>query len=170
MEAAELYSDNRSNSCWVLEYILHLDNCTKTKKLLRLGCCSAIRQMLSKYDDVDSDLIEGNGPKDNDAKRKFEAFMGLFEHCGRMINDGLLSLETFKSIYEYRIKNMLTNNWIREDKLQDNRKGWCDFLDLCRKLGLDVPAPKRDKPKLNAQVSDDRPFLGIFSAKTLRII
>ena len=119
----------------------------KNEKVTEAQLYLTIRQMLSKYDDVHSDLIEGNGPKDNDAKRKFEAYMGLFEHCGRMINDGLLSLETFKSIYEYRIKNMLTNNWIREDKLQDNRKGWCDFLDLCRKLGLDVPAPKRDKPK-----------------------
>jgi hypothetical protein len=56
--------------------------------------------------------------------------MGLFEHCERLLEDGLLDEATFESIYAYRLQNIVVNKRIREVKLIDRSEGWTDFLKL----------------------------------------
>jgi hypothetical protein len=72
---------------------------------------------------------------------KVEAYMGLFEHCKAMLDNGLIDWETFKSIYNYRISNILNNEAIVSAKFKNPvvRKGWKDFIELAEAIHYEVP-------------------------------
>jgi hypothetical protein len=70
---------------------------------------------------------------------KVEAYMGLFEHCKAMLDDGLIDWSTFESIYAYRIDNILANPVIVREKLINEKDGWKVFIELVKRLGRNVP-------------------------------
>ncbi|HJU35071.1 MAG TPA: hypothetical protein VJ695_08110, partial [Nitrososphaera sp.] len=103
------------------------------------------REFFTKYDDVHENLRGGGkwtgpdqGPNSVEEWRKVEAYMGLFEHCNIMIDDGLIDVKTFKDIYDYRVKNILQNKIIKTAKLEREKKSWENFIQLCNKLGYPV--------------------------------
>jgi len=65
--------------------------------------------------------------------------MGLFEHCEVMLREGLIDLKTFSSIYRYRVKNILANKVIVQEKLVKEKKRWTEFIRLTHRLGLRIP-------------------------------
>ena len=73
--------------------------------------------------------------KENEEWAKLEAYMGLLEHIKRIRSDGLIDSETLRSIYGYRVKNILANPEIVREKLIKKFKGWGDFIELIRELG-----------------------------------
>jgi hypothetical protein len=106
-----------------------------------------LRKMFAEHDEVHFRLRGGGwpeghtGPSTSQEWAKVESYMGLFEHCNRMLEEGLIDLETFRHIYKYRVQNILNNQTIVQAKLNKaNRDNWKDFVDLAEnRLGLRIP-------------------------------
>jgi hypothetical protein len=135
----------------VVTLILGLVGMWRTRKIERAKFWLDLRDRLAKFQDIHVALCpdgEWHGwsgcPATNREWRQLEAYMGLIEHCGRMIDDWLLDWETFKHIYGYRIHNIAANPYITQAKLIRGAKGWGTFLGLTEKLeihvsGTDIP-------------------------------
>lgn len=101
-----------------------------------------LRKMFAEHNEVHLLLRGGDwsspnsGPRSRDEWAKVEAYMGLFEHCKLMLDDGLIDWKTFRDIYGYRVKNLVTNSVIVREKLILRNSGWEDFIQLVRKLRL----------------------------------
>jgi hypothetical protein len=104
----------------------------------------SFRDFLSKYDEIHLKLREDRekhqwSPTDKEMAQ-VEGYMGLFEHANRMLDMNLIDKKTFKDIYRYRIENILLNPMIADDKFRgDKRQYWQNFIDLCRKVDLEIP-------------------------------
>lgn len=125
-----------------------------------------LRKMFGEHDEVHKMLRDGTWPRslaasssvsnassmdtDSSGDRKepsteqwaaLESYMGLFEHCKAMIDDELIDLPTFSSIYRYRIGNILANQTIVKAKFLNKtlREGWKDFIALAEELKYKVP-------------------------------
>lgn len=125
--------------------------------------------IIQHHDDIHRKLIPGgpwskanSGPSVNDWP-DVEAYMGVFEHIYNMLDEGLISDKIFKSIYKYRLINILNNNTIKKEKLEKNGDQWSDFIALCRReeLGSLLPpflfvpitfTPDRNHLKISFQV------------------
>ncbi len=102
-----------------------------------------LRKMFKEHDEVHQRLRNPEdwrssriGPVNNDEWAKVEAYMGLFELCNILIKRNLIDIEIFKTQYEYRIRNILSNEVIRQKKLIDAKEGWKEFIELVKKLDL----------------------------------
>ena len=60
--------------------------------------------------------------------------MGLFEHCEIMIEQGLIDEQTFQEIYRYRLFNLVSNEWVRINKLNAIPDGWKRFIALLNRM------------------------------------
>jgi hypothetical protein len=120
----------------------------RNEKTTRAQMYLTLREMFSKHEEVHKNLrpggiwTKGKGPNNEETEMAraaawiiVESYMGLFEHCNRMIADGLLDLRSFKISYGYRVKNILKNHQIAYTKLVTFRRDWCEFIDLCVRLG-----------------------------------
>jgi hypothetical protein len=112
-------------------------------KVNRANFWLTIREMISKHNDVHLKLRPGGdwgdhkkGPSTHEEWAKVEAYMGLFEHFYFMLQKKLIDLQTFQSIYQYRLSNILQNNVIVEAKLKNEKSAWKNFIDLCKLVGL----------------------------------
>ena len=65
---------------------------------------------------------------------KIDDYMGFFEHCELLMQDKSLSEKNFRSIFEYRVHNILDNNNIVQAKLVDEKEHWKVFLELQSRL------------------------------------
>jgi hypothetical protein len=116
-----------------------------TTRIARATFWLELRKMFEEYDDVHVKLRpNGAWHKKNDVPSpddlpRVEAYMGLFEHCDRMIDQHLIDLPTFKSLYEYRIDNILDNKVIVFEKLLARGEDWEDFIHLVNRLGKEIP-------------------------------
>jgi hypothetical protein len=105
-----------------------------------------VRERFAKHDPVHRKLRpggewaqRGSGPNSPEDWADLEAYLGLFEHCEVMLSERLIDLSTFKAIYEYRIRNILANQIIVQEKLVKLAAGWLRFISLVRRLGLQIP-------------------------------
>jgi hypothetical protein len=109
----------------------------------------ALRDQFGRHDEVHRKLrpggpwagAEASGPRSADDWGAVEAYMGLFEHCEAMIEQGILDDRTFKRIYLYRVQNILANPIVVEEKLIKRRDGWQTFLQLVDRMKLKLPRP-----------------------------
>lgn len=77
-------------------------------------------------------------PSEEDWAR-LEAYMGLFEHCEKMLEQRLLDAPTFESIYGYRLQRIVENPLIVREKLVGRRWGWQDFIRLLERVESRLP-------------------------------
>jgi hypothetical protein len=65
-----------------------------------------------------------------------EAYMGLFERVWMLVKGKSIDIEVIERLYGYRIENIVTNNMIRETKLENKDFAiyWIDFIELWRAL------------------------------------
>lgn len=70
---------------------------------------------------------------------RLEAYMGLFEHCEKMLEQGLLDAPTFESIYGYRLQRIVENPLIVREKLVGRRWGWGDLIRLLERVEKRLP-------------------------------
>jgi hypothetical protein len=99
-----------------------------------------LRQVFTAYDDLHTNFRPG-GPWHGPDKyppladwARIELYMGLFEHCDRLLKEGLIDEQEFAAAYGYRLKNLLTNDWVVKVKLESIRPGWKGFINLCYRL------------------------------------
>ena len=63
-------------------------------------------------------------------KVDLERYMGLFERAKVFIDDGQLSPEHFRNLYGYRMRNLVKQPWVAEEKLRKRPDGWAYFIEL----------------------------------------
>lgn len=85
------------------------------------------------------DWSKDDGPKTNEEWASVEAYMGLFEHCEIMLEQRLIDEKTFREIYAYRLRNIVANDIIRQNKLIGHPYGWKRFLALLQRLKVKIP-------------------------------
>ena len=102
-----------------------------------------LEKMVTSHDDVHLKLrpggawTEGQSPATAEEWAKLEDYMGFFEHCELLIQDGSLSEKRFANIFDYRLRNILANKAICAAKLMSNeRPSWELFIALCKRFGL----------------------------------
>jgi hypothetical protein len=98
-----------------------------------------LRKMFAEHNEMHLLLRGGAGASPTWGRgewAKLEAYMGLFEHCKPMLDEGLIDWKAFRNIYEYRIRNIIKDPVIVREKLIKLGEGWPIFLQLMRELGL----------------------------------
>ncbi len=104
-----------------------------------------LRDRFGHHDEVHRKLrpggswANGGGPATSEEWAMVEAYMGLFEHCEIMLEQGLIDDRTFREIYLYRLRNIVANDIIRQQKLIDRASGWPRFLALLKRVNVDLP-------------------------------
>jgi hypothetical protein len=104
-----------------------------------------LRDRFARHDEVHRRLrpggswASGSGPETSEDWAMVEAYMGLFEHCEVMIDQRLIDQKTFQEIYAYRLKNIVANEVIRQEKLIRLASGWQRFLALLRRAKVHLP-------------------------------
>lgn len=102
-----------------------------------------LEKMIELHDEVHLKLRNGDwsvpnaGPDEDDleAWAAVEDYMGLFEHCELLMRNGSLSPDDFKSLFGYRVLNLIFNDVIMDAKLKsDEREDWELFLGLIDRL------------------------------------
>ena len=107
-----------------------------------------LRTSFAKHDDVHRALRPGGkwadskGPTTIDEYAQIEAYMGLLEHCEIMLSQRLVDEATFREIYQYRLKNLVANKWVREEKLCRCADGWARFIALLERMQVKYKCPK----------------------------
>lgn len=107
-----------------------------------------LRDCFSRHDRVHRLLrpgglwAKGDGPNNSEDWADVEAYMGLFEHCEIMLKERLIDEKTFKEIYDYRLRNIVGNKAIREEKLVSRKDSWKRFLDLLKRFEIELPSDK----------------------------
>jgi hypothetical protein len=101
-----------------------------------------IRKMFAEHWDIHLKLRNREWsltPPSDEELAKLEAYMGLFEHCEKMLKEGLLDWETFKAIYGYRVHNLLCDLIVVREKLIARRSGWLVFIKLLGRMCNEIP-------------------------------
>jgi hypothetical protein len=113
-----------------------------------------LRNLFTSYDDIHANFrptglwaVGEIGPPTPLDKGRTELYMGLFEYCDILLEEGLLDYHTFKESYAYRLRNLVTNKWVIQAKLIQHRQSWLAFINLCYRLGV----PIADVPPLTAE-------------------
>jgi hypothetical protein len=112
-----------------------------------------LRRMFSDYQDVHVKLRPRGAwyasPEhpNLDELPSVEPYMGLLEHCNRMLEQGLIDWKTFKHIYGYRVDNIMKNPAIVKAKLIENEENWENFIRLSHKLGYRRDGSTYSKPE-----------------------
>lgn len=102
-----------------------------------------LRKMFGEHHKVHLRLRSGKWPRDDPAPlapedwAELESYMGLFEHCEIMLQEGLLDWRTFRRIYSYRLRLILRYPLIVREKLIMWRSGWDDFVALLQRMEPD---------------------------------
>jgi hypothetical protein len=111
-----------------------------------------LEKMFSDHDDVHIKLRPGgewstnaSGPSTAKEWATVEDYMGLFEHCEILLDKGLIDIETFKSLFSYRLHNIIANETILVGKLIQESNDWRHFISLLNKL--DIPVPRQGSTK-----------------------
>jgi hypothetical protein len=69
---------------------------------------------------------------------RIETYMGLFERLFILIDRETVPVDIAHRFYEYRVGNLVHNEWVLERKLREKARGWSEFLALCDRFGIDV--------------------------------
>jgi hypothetical protein len=105
---------------------------------------------MSNYDDVHAKLRPGGdwasevpaGPQNAAEWARVELYMGLFEYCERLLEQGLLNQTDFDRNLRYRLTNIVANPIIVEAKLRPPLvQYWGDFVQLLARCKVDILAP-----------------------------
>jgi len=78
----------------------------------------------------------GVGPKTSFDWLIVEDYLGLFENCEKMLEDNVLDSELFRRSYLYRLKNIVYNDQIMNDKINNINEDWILFKSLMKRYGL----------------------------------
>lgn len=88
----------------------------------------ALEEMFRRHDTVHLKLRpggewaeRGKGPATPQELAELEDYMGLFEHCEALLRNKLVDADVFRSIFAYRLRNLVANDKIVHEKLINER-------------------------------------------------
>lgn len=107
-----------------------------------------LRSSFARHDEIHHKLHprgEWKNPRAPTTEEQFqvEAYMGLFEHCEIMLDQGLIDERTFREIYRYRLLNLVANDWVRVEKLCNIPGGWKRLIALLERVDVPYRCPKQ---------------------------
>lgn len=107
-----------------------------------------LRSSFERHDEIHRKLHprgDWKNPRPPSAEEQFqvEAYMGLFEHCELMLDQGLIDEKTFRELYRYRLKNLVANDWVRVEKLCNIPEGWERFIALLARMDVPYRCPNQ---------------------------
>jgi|GEM_PF-3426036 len=68
-----------------------------------------------------------------------DGYMGAFERLYLLLRDGVINRRDAKSLYGYRLENIVNNKEIRQAKLRNEEESWYYFSEVCKTLEIDIP-------------------------------
>ena len=101
-----------------------------------------LRSAFSKHDEIHrklhprGDWFGGTREPTAEEQYQVEAYMGLFEHCEVMLEQKLIDEQTFREIYAYRLRNIVSNEWILTQKLKAFPREWRRFIALLKRMNV----------------------------------
>jgi len=102
-----------------------------------------LEKMSQNHDEVHNKLRPGgewddgiSGPEASDEWSRLEDYLGFFEICEILIQDGSISEDKFKVLFEYRLSNIVSNQTIVTAKLVNEREDWKTFSKLLERFDL----------------------------------
>ncbi|MCP4269690.1 MAG: hypothetical protein GY777_29650 [Candidatus Brocadiaceae bacterium] len=109
----------------------------------QLQALVAFDGMMARYEHISAGLCPGGELYEKQKLSReeltdVERYMGLFERAKMFIDEDFLTLEVFRRLYGYRMINVASHPFIRQNKLIDRAEGWSYFLDLYKKLYPDL--------------------------------
>jgi hypothetical protein len=101
---------------------------------------------MSNYDDVHAKLRPSGdwasevpaGPQNAAEWARVELYMGLFEYCERLLEQGLLNQTDFDRNLRYRLTNIVANPIIVKKLRPPLVQYWSDFVQLCARCKVDI--------------------------------
>lgn len=79
-----------------------------------------------------------NGPNSANEWAMVDAYLGLFEVCNRMLDNGQLSSDMFRNQYLYRLENIHRHHGIVAH-IQAEREYWAQLIKLFSRFELAMP-------------------------------
>lgn len=109
---------------------------------------ATVRGLLSNYDDVHAKLRPGGewasgvpaGPQNAAEWARVELYMGLFEYCERLLEQGLLNETDFDANLRYRLENIVANPIIMQKLRSPLVRYWGDFVKLLDRCKIEIPS------------------------------
>jgi len=79
-----------------------------------------------------------DGPHSVNEWAMVDAYLGLFEVCNRMLDNGQLSIDMFRNQYLYRLENIHRHQGIVAH-IQAEREYWAQLIKLFSRFELAIP-------------------------------
>jgi len=123
-----------------------------------------LRGVLANYDDIHAKFRPDGAwhnssvlSKDVEDVARTELYMGLLEYCDKLLEKKLLDERDFPASYRYRLKNIVTNGWIRTAKLgkeedDGHRADWLAFINLCYRVGVPITGVEKLSDKEHSKL------------------
>jgi hypothetical protein len=120
------------------------DQMQNQRDISEAGFWLSLRDQLTRYDDIESYFSPGGkwshtglGPETSEEWSKVESYMSMLSLLNAMILKGVISEKMFHRLYGPRISLIYHNKIVRREKLEKEGPRWREFLQLCRKRGLE---------------------------------
>ena len=105
-----------------------------------------VEDRFSAYNDIHEKLrpggewsgTEDGGPRSPEEWRRVEEYLLLFERGLMLYRDELISRDEFEHWYSYRLRNIVHNPVIAEQKLRIRHSNWRPFMTLLQDLGIEI--------------------------------
>lgn len=112
-----------------------------SERAIRAQLMLAFDERLRDFNDVHSKLRPGGewtfpnrGPRSQEEWLRVEGYMGVFERMNYHRKQKLFEIEYIEAFYGYRIRNILNNGIIVQEKLRNERTQWRNFVELVETL------------------------------------
>lgn len=113
----------------------------RARKITLADFLLKLDDQIRNYDEVHSKLRPGGewskssaGPQSPEDWIPVEKYMGLFERIQVMVESGIVPINTIKKFYGYRVTNIVSNEIIKQNKLENRAENWEDFINLAKAL------------------------------------
>jgi hypothetical protein len=129
----------------IISILFSLASLRQTKKIEEGKFLIELRRMFAQHDYVHFKLRNGgewtaeNNPIPNDHEEwaKIDSYLGLFELCEILIQNGSLAKEHFSSQYKYRLENLINSDQIVL-KIRNEREYWTNLLRIINRVAINI--------------------------------
>lgn len=104
-----------------------------------------LENMLVRHDPVYVKLRQGgawtvpsSGPETEDDWARLGDYMGFFEHCEHLLQQGSISDAFYRNLFGNRVRYIMSNDRIVQTMLVEQAPAWRLFIDHAQRLGFPV--------------------------------
>jgi hypothetical protein len=90
---------------------------------------------------IESFVLAGSGqttqaPSSLTSTRKLKLTWAS-SNTARLLAQKLIDEDTFREIYQYRLSNLIANDWVRVEKVCRRSEGWKRFISLLKRMNVE---------------------------------